>query len=147
MFVNYKTQVICKIGSRSWRDDGFLGLCCYLYVTWLASQLPREHLGYLNVKNKFFICKLRPRLIRKIGSRSDSYRTADQHQCDKYYECNIKGEESTNLCPDGLVFDIYTQGSILRNSIEAKMFWTNFLSYSNSTRHNFLALTAPKSNK
>jgi hypothetical protein len=24
-------------------------------------------------------------------------------------ECNIKGEESVHLCPDGLVFDIYTQ--------------------------------------
>jgi hypothetical protein len=27
----------------------------------------------------------------------------------RYFECNIKGEESTNLCPDGLVFDIFTQ--------------------------------------
>ena len=27
----------------------------------------------------------------------------------RFYECNIKGEESEKLCPDGLVFDIYTQ--------------------------------------
>ena len=27
----------------------------------------------------------------------------------RYLECNIKGEESIHLCPDGLVFDIYTQ--------------------------------------
>ena len=27
----------------------------------------------------------------------------------RYLECNIKGEESVHLCPDGLVFDIYTQ--------------------------------------
>jgi len=27
----------------------------------------------------------------------------------RYVECNIKGEETVKLCPDGLVFDIYTQ--------------------------------------
>ena len=29
--------------------------------------------------------------------------------CLRYFECNIKGEEAEKLCPDGLVFDIYTQ--------------------------------------
>jgi len=41
--------------------------------------------------------------------RSESYRTADLEQCDKYFECNIKGEEKENLCPDGLVFDEKSQ--------------------------------------
>lgn len=38
-----------------------------------------------------------------------SYRTLDDSQCDKYYECNIKGEEKELLCPDGLVFDAAQQ--------------------------------------
>jgi len=40
---------------------------------------------------------------------SESYSTPDPKQCDKYYECNIKGEEKEKLCPDGLVFDINSQ--------------------------------------
>ena len=27
----------------------------------------------------------------------------------RYYECNIKGEESEHLCPDGLVYDEKSQ--------------------------------------
>jgi hypothetical protein len=38
--------------------------------------------------------------------QSDSYRIPDAAQCDKYLECNIKGEESIKLCPDGLMFEI-----------------------------------------
>lgn len=37
--------------------------------------------------------------------REESYRNPDDKQCDKYYECNIKGEEKEKLCPDGLVFE------------------------------------------
>jgi len=39
----------------------------------------------------------------------ESYSTPDKKQCDKYYECNIKGEEKEKLCPDGLVYDIASQ--------------------------------------
>jgi len=38
-----------------------------------------------------------------------SYSTPDKKQCDKYYECNIKGEEKEKLCDDGLVYDIASQ--------------------------------------
>jgi len=39
--------------------------------------------------------------------RSDvSYYLPDDGQCDKYLECNIKGELREHLCPDGFVFDI-----------------------------------------
>lgn len=41
--------------------------------------------------------------------RSESYRTADVEQCDKYFECNIKGEEKEHLCDDGLVYDEKSQ--------------------------------------
>lgn len=41
--------------------------------------------------------------------RSESYRTPDLKQCDKYYECNIKGEEKELLCPDGLQFEEKSQ--------------------------------------
>ena len=41
--------------------------------------------------------------------RVESYRTADANQCDKYYECNIKGEESEHLCIDGYVYDVKQQ--------------------------------------
>jgi len=39
----------------------------------------------------------------------ESYSTPDKEQCDKYYECNIKGEEKMKLCDDGLVYDIASQ--------------------------------------
>jgi len=35
-----------------------------------------------------------------------SYYLPDDDQCDKYLECNIKGELKEHLCPDGFVFDI-----------------------------------------
>lgn len=35
-----------------------------------------------------------------------SYYLPDDEQCDKYLECNIKGELREHLCPDGFVFDI-----------------------------------------
>jgi len=35
-----------------------------------------------------------------------SYYLPDEDQCDKYFECNIKGELKEKLCPDGFVFDI-----------------------------------------
>jgi len=35
-----------------------------------------------------------------------SYYLPDEEQCDKYHECNIKGELREHLCPDGFVFDI-----------------------------------------
>lgn len=38
--------------------------------------------------------------------REDSYYEPDEEQCDKYFECNIKGEIKEHLCPDGFVFDI-----------------------------------------
>lgn len=41
--------------------------------------------------------------------RSESYRNPDPVQCDKYYECNIKGEETEELCPDGFAFDIKSE--------------------------------------
>ena len=68
--------------------------------------------------------------------RAESYRVSDPSMCDKcvlhslwkivekypsflakfnihldfrYYECNIKGEESEHLCPDGLVYDEKSQ--------------------------------------
>lgn len=41
--------------------------------------------------------------------QDDAYRTADMEQCDRYVECNIKGEESVQLCPDGLVFDVKSE--------------------------------------
>merc|ERR1712241_68155 len=41
--------------------------------------------------------------------KDDTYRTADVEQCDRYVECNIKGEESVQLCPDGLVFDVKSE--------------------------------------
>ena len=57
--------------------------------------------------------------------KDDTYRTADVEQCDRYIflftwiffewilfryvECNIKGEESVQLCPDGLVFDVKSE--------------------------------------
>jgi len=34
-----------------------------------------------------------------------SYYEPDEEQCDKYYECNIKGEIRDHLCPDGFTFD------------------------------------------
>jgi len=36
----------------------------------------------------------------------DSYYKPDDEQCDRYFECNIKGEIKEHLCPDGFVFDI-----------------------------------------
>jgi len=42
--------------------------------------------------------------------RSESYRREDPSQCDKYYECNIKGEEKELLCIDGLVYEPAQQG-------------------------------------
>jgi len=38
-----------------------------------------------------------------------SYSTPDPVQCDKYYECNIKGEEKEKLCEDGYMYDISAQ--------------------------------------
>jgi len=38
--------------------------------------------------------------------REESYFEPDEEQCDKYFECNIKGEIKEHLCPDGFVFDI-----------------------------------------
>ena len=38
-----------------------------------------------------------------------SYYLADEEQCDKYLECNIKGELRQHLCPDGFVFDIHQE--------------------------------------
>nr|ACO14568.1 Peritrophin-1 precursor [Caligus clemensi] len=38
--------------------------------------------------------------------RDESYFTPDEVQCDKYYECNIKGEVQEKLCLDGLMFDV-----------------------------------------
>jgi len=38
-----------------------------------------------------------------------TYSTPDPVQCDKYYECNIKGEEKEKLCIDGYVYDINAQ--------------------------------------
>jgi len=38
-----------------------------------------------------------------------SYYEPDEEQCDKYYECNIKGELKEHLCPDGFTFDIPLQ--------------------------------------
>lgn len=35
-----------------------------------------------------------------------SYYLPTENQCDKYLECNIKGELREHLCPDGFVFDI-----------------------------------------
>jgi len=35
-----------------------------------------------------------------------SYFEPDELQCDKYFECNIKGEIKEHLCPDGFTFDI-----------------------------------------
>eukprot|EP00096_Caligus_rogercresseyi_P003969 TRINITY_DN1802_c0_g1_i1.p1 TRINITY_DN1802_c0_g1~~TRINITY_DN1802_c0_g1_i1.p1 ORF type:complete len:336 (-),score=78.98 TRINITY_DN1802_c0_g1_i1:194-1201(-) len=35
-----------------------------------------------------------------------SYYYPDEAQCDKYYECNIKGEVKEKLCLDGLMFDL-----------------------------------------
>lgn len=35
-----------------------------------------------------------------------SYYLPDEEQCDRYLECNIKGELRPHLCPDGFVFDI-----------------------------------------
>jgi len=41
--------------------------------------------------------------------RDESYRIPDPAQCDKFEECNIKGEKKVLLCPDGLVFDIKSE--------------------------------------
>ncbi len=41
--------------------------------------------------------------------REESYRIADPKQCDKFEECNIKGEKKVLLCPDGLVFDVKSE--------------------------------------
>lgn len=41
--------------------------------------------------------------------RAESYRVSDPAMCDKYYECNIKGEESEHLCPDGLMYEEKSQ--------------------------------------
>jgi len=38
--------------------------------------------------------------------RDASYFQPDDTQCDKYFECNIKGEIKEHLCPDGFTFDI-----------------------------------------
>ena len=38
-----------------------------------------------------------------------SYYLPDEEQCDKYLECNIKGELREHLCPDGFVFDIHQE--------------------------------------
>jgi len=38
-----------------------------------------------------------------------SYYLPDEEQCDKYLECNIKGELRQHLCPDGFVFDIHQE--------------------------------------
>lgn len=38
-----------------------------------------------------------------------TYSTPDPVQCDKYYECNIKGEEKEKLCIDGYMYDINAQ--------------------------------------
>lgn len=38
-----------------------------------------------------------------------SYSTPDPVQCDKYYECNIKGEQKEKLCIDGYMYDIHAQ--------------------------------------
>jgi len=40
---------------------------------------------------------------------SVSYYEPDEEQCDKYYECNIKGQLREHLCPDGFVYDIPLQ--------------------------------------
>lgn len=38
-----------------------------------------------------------------------SYYEGDEEQCDKYYECNIKGEIREHLCPDGFTFELGSQ--------------------------------------
>ncbi len=50
-----------------------------------------------------------PEVEYECPPQDDSYRTPDEKQCDKYYECNIKGEISEHLCADGLVFDVKTE--------------------------------------
>lgn len=36
----------------------------------------------------------------------ESYYTPDEQQCDKYFECNIKGQLREHICPDGWVFEV-----------------------------------------
>jgi len=61
--------------------------------------LPAEDLFYYDYYDYQYECP----------PRDQSYSTPDPVQCDKYYECNIKGEETGKLCPDGYVFDINAQ--------------------------------------
>jgi len=42
----------------------------------------------------------------ECSPREASYFEPDEVQCDKYYECNIKGEIKEHLCPDGFTFDV-----------------------------------------
>jgi len=42
----------------------------------------------------------------ECSPREESYFEPDEQQCDKYFECNIKGEIKEHLCPDGFTFDI-----------------------------------------
>lgn len=47
-----------------------------------------------------------PQVDYECPPRDDvSYYEPDEEQCDKYFECNIKGELKEHLCPDGFVFD------------------------------------------
>merc|ERR1719433_2165188 len=48
-------------------------------------------------------------LIAQDFTRAESYREPDATQCDKYFECNIKGEQSEHLCVDGYVYDEKSQ--------------------------------------
>jgi len=59
----------------------------------------KEYIKEKNTEEKDYEC----------DPRDDSYRTPDTKQCDRYVECNIKGEESVHLCPDGLVFDVKSE--------------------------------------
>ncbi len=39
----------------------------------------------------------------------------------RYVECNIKGEETVKMCPDGLVFDIYTQNCDYPSKVDCSL--------------------------
>jgi len=38
--------------------------------------------------------------------KKGAYKVADPEQCDKYWECSIRGQLTEKLCKDGLVYDV-----------------------------------------
>ena len=57
--------------------------------------------------------------MKRCRKRRFPYRIPDSEQCDKFYVC-AKEELKEELCPDGLVYEIESQGCFMPQRVQCK---------------------------